>query len=125
MLKEILTHSRTNRKYLDLALKLAAASDCEQKHGTVIVKGGRVLAVGINKDRNDPTVVVSDTGPDARGTIFSVHAEIDALKRVKDARGAVVYVARQSKTGTEAFSRPCDGCVKALMDAGVKAVAYT
>jgi deoxycytidylate deaminase len=121
---EILNHSRRDRNYLDLALKLAATSDCTQQHGAVVVRSGRVLALGVNKDRNDPSVVPSDTGSSARGTIFSYHAEADALKRVRSPQGAVVYVARLGKTGP-AYSRPCDGCAKLMRDLGIKAVYYT
>lgn len=56
---------------------------------------------------------------------LTVHAEIDALSRVTDPRGAVVYVARVGKNGDEKFSRPCKNCSKALAEAGVKAVIYT
>jgi deoxycytidylate deaminase len=94
-------------------------------HGSVIVKSGRVMAVGVNKARNNPTYVASDTGPGFRGTIFSVHSEIDALSRVTDARGAILYVARVSKLGQPAFSRPCIECTKSLIKAGIKAIHYT
>ncbi len=124
-MKELLTHSRRDRKFLDLAMKLASVSSCTQKHGAVVVRGGRVLALGVNKDRNDPTVIADKAGSDARGTIFSVHAEVDALSRVKDARGAIVYVARQARTGREALSRPCDNCAITLQAAGVKSICYT
>lgn len=82
------------------------------------------MAVGINKDRNDPGFVASDNKT-GKGTIFSVHAEMMALAKVKDPRGAILYVARRSRTGLRAFSRPCDNCTKALIKAGVKSVVYT
>jgi deoxycytidylate deaminase len=123
--RELLKYSRRDQKFLDLAFKIASLSTCTQKHGAVIVKGGRVMAVGINKDRNDPGFVASDTAEGAKGTIFSVHAEMMALAKVKDPRGAILYVARRSRTGLRAFSRPCDNCTKALIKAGVKSVVYT
>ena len=46
------------------------------KHGAVIVKGGRVLATGMNKERNHPKIVSSEHIK----THCSVHAEVDALK---------------------------------------------
>lgn len=109
---------------LSLAQKVALASEQRQRHGAVITKGGRVMAVGINKFRNDPAVVPADQNEHGRATIFSVCAERDALSRVVDARGAVVYVARVSSQGP-ALSRPCSICRKALKEAGVKAVVYT
>lgn len=115
--------SRRDSSFLDLALKLAESSDCSQKHGAVIVKSGRVMAMGVNKFRNDPAFVPSDTTR-GRGTIFSVHAEVDALSRMADARGAVMYIARAGKSGP-ALSRPCDYCTEHLINAGIKAVSYT
>lgn len=56
---------------------------------------------------------------------LTVHAEIDALSRVADPRGATVYVARVGKHGDPRFSRPCANCAKALAEAGVKAIVYT
>ena len=125
VLKEILAPSRRDRNYLDLAFKIALTSDCRQKHGAVLVKGGRVIGFGVNKTRNSPEYVVSDTGPDVRGTIFSVHAEIDALSRVQNAKGSILYIARCSRMGCPAYSRPCDACTKVLIRAGIKAVVYT
>lgn len=115
--------SRRDARYLDLALRVAESSDCTQRHGCVVVKGGRVMAVGHNKVRNNPAFVESDN-EEGRGTIFSVHAEIDALSRVADPKGAVIYIARAGKQGP-ALSRPCDNCTTELIKAGVKAVCYT
>lgn len=123
MFKERLMPSRRDKGYLDLALRVAQASDCSQKHGAVVVKGGRVLAVGVNKFRNNPAFVESDNAT-GRGTIFSVHAEVDSLSRVADARGAVMYIARAGKSGP-ALSRPCENCTEELIAAGIKAVSYT
>jgi len=116
-------HSRRDKRFLDLALRAAAASDCKVQHGAVVVKGGRVLSIGINKYRNDPAFVPSDRA-EGRGTIFSVHAECDALSRVSNAKGATVYIARIGKNGS-ALSRPCDNCTIELARVGVKAVCYT
>lgn len=125
-MQELLSKSLSNRdqSFLDLAFKISALSTCTQKHGAVIVKGGRVMAVGVNKDRNDPGFVVSDNIM-GKGTVFSVHAEVAALREVKDPRGSILYVARRSRTGLRAFSRPCDNCTRALIKAGVKSVVYT
>lgn len=118
--KEIFKHSRRNKKFLNLALKAAAASDCNHKHGCVVTKGGRVMAIGINKWRNEMLSIEEDK----RNQVLSVCAEYDALSRVDDARGAIVYIARAAKSGP-ANSRPCSRCQKLLIERGVKAVIYT
>lgn len=91
------------------------------KHGSVIVKGGRVIATGINKDRNHPAIVSSEHIK----TDCSVHAEIDAIKKAKDATGATVYVARVNRRGQARDSRPCNRCYSALKSNGIKKIIYT
>jgi len=91
------------------------------KHGAVIVKGGRVISIGINKNRNHPTVVSSEHIK----THCSVHAEVDALRKVRNAKGATIYVARVNKRGQDRLSRPCDRCHTAIREAGIRKVVYT
>lgn len=91
------------------------------KHGAVIVKGGRVISIGINKNRNHPTVVSAEHIK----THCSIHAEIDALRKVSNAKGATIYVARVNKKGQDRMSRPCDRCHDAISDAGIRKVIYT
>jgi len=91
------------------------------KHGAVIVKGGRVLSTGVNKERNHPTRVSSEHIK----THCSVHAEVDAIKRAGDVRGATIYVARINKRGQERNSRPCPLCYKEIINSGIKKIIYT
>lgn len=100
---------------------MAEASDVNHRHGAVVVKSGRPVALGVNKWKNRDML----QSPDGYNPNLTVHAEIDALSRVADARGAVVYIARVSKNGEEQFSRPCNNCAKALVEAGVKKIVYT
>lgn len=78
-----------------------------------------MLAVAANRPRNDPAVV-----PEPRGC-QSVHAEVRALARVADPRGATVYVARVAADGTVALSEPCFECRATLEAAGVRRVVWT
>ena len=113
--------SRKQRNWLDIAVKLADTSEVTRQHGAVLVKGGRVLGLGVNKWRNrDMLATIVEYSEH-----LTVHAEIDALARVANARGAVLYIARIGKGGEERFSRPCDACAKAIMAAGIKQVVYT
>ncbi|QDK03029.1 deoxycytidylate deaminase [Streptomyces phage Braelyn] len=95
-------------------------SNMKQRHGAVVVKGGRVLSRGWNVLKNDPNNVSHE-----HITRFcSVHAERMALARCKNAVGATVYVAR-NKSGRACHSKPCDACHAALEAAGVARVVYT
>lgn len=116
------TLSRKEEAFLNLAVKLAETSEVEFQHGTVVVKGGSVVALGVNKWRNRGGTTGDTTEYDPHITI---HAEMDALSRVADPQGAVFYIARVSKHGERRFSRPCRNCMAALAAAGVKRVIYT
>lgn len=91
------------------------------KHGAVIAKSGRVLATGTNKERNHPTIVSSEHIK----THCSVHAEIDAIKRAGNTRGATIYIARVNKRGQARMSRPCDSCYQEIIKSGIKKIVYT
>lgn len=101
-----------------MAINAAAASEMKQQHGAVVVKGGRVLSIGINKLKNNPEHVQEYNK-------CSVHAEADALSRVKNPAGCTVYVARINNSGNTMFSRPCDNCHKLMVSLGVSKVIYT
>ena len=105
-----------------LALNLAKSSSCKNKHGAVIVRGGNVLSLGINKMRNHPNIIQEELIKDA----CHIHAEIDAIKKVKrDLRGATIYVARVSPFGKGVMSRPCNRCYEQITNAGITKIVYT
>lgn len=119
ILKEITsTLSNTEKSWLAIAKKLAATSEENNKHGCVIVLGGAVQSMGINKRTNDP-FVHKDLG------YLSEHAEMAAIRRAKRTRGAVIYVARVNQRGDERMSRPCPKCMVLLRQAGIKRMVYT
>lgn len=90
------------------------------KHGSAIFKSGRLLSVGKNSSRTHGTFI---TGYE---TDYSEHAERAAIRQAKqDLNGAVLYVARVRKDGKEMYSRPCDDCTIAIIEAGIKEVIYT
>lgn len=113
--------SRKQQSMLNIAVKAAQTSELTWKHGAVVVKSGRVLSIGVNKQRNAEMVhTEKEYLPH-----FTVHAEVDALSRVADARGATIYIARVNGAGEERLSAPCPNCKEALIKAGVKNVIYT
>ena len=91
------------------------------KHGSVIVKGGRVISTGINKERSHPRIVSSEHIKEH----CSVHAEVDAIKKAKDVTGATIYVARVNKRGKARDSRPCNRCYEVIKNNGIKKIVYS
>lgn len=112
--------SNRDKAYLSLAVKTAQLSDMWNRHGAVLVRGGSVLALGINKSRNDP-VIVRHLG----GRCRSRHAEVVAIARAGNVRGATIYLARLDRGGNVRLSKPCKSCQKYLDKHGIKRVVYT
>lgn len=112
--------SNQEKRFLNIAIKAAGSSDMKKKHGAVVVKSGRVLAIGINKFRNHPAQTASDRIQDE----CSVHAEIDAISRC-DPRGASLFVARVNNSGEVRYSRPCKRCGAILEKVGIKKVVWS
>ena len=113
--------SRKQKAYMNVARFLAAKSSMRHKHGAVVVKSGRVLGLGYNKRRNDPR----NLNPGRHRYDSGCHAEIDALRQVKDPKGSVVFVARINRQGEDMLSEPCSICAAELERLGVKKVIYT
>lgn len=113
--------SKTQRSRLDIAVAIAEESDCKQKHGAVVYKGGRILSVGINKSH------VNNKWLEGHPLPFTTHAEVSSLAKLSDkmTQGSVVYVARILRSGGVGYSRPCNACAKYLIKRGVKEVVYT
>jgi tRNA(Arg) A34 adenosine deaminase TadA len=103
-----------HQRFLELAARNAALSNCQFKHGSLIVRGGAVLSSSPNRHRNPPAI-------DYLGS--SVHAEVAALRRA-NAAGATLYVVRLAPSGL-ALSRPCPRCWTAIERSGVKSVVYS
>ena len=81
-----------------------------------------MLSTGLNIMKNDPASL--GFLPESLSQVLSVHAEVDAIRRFRDARGAILYVSRKTKSG-QGMSRPCARCEKAIAKAGIKKVIYT
>lgn len=115
--------SKTDSAYLSVARFAAAKSEARNTHGAVIVKGGRVLAIGYNKHRNDPVFV----SPEHIKTDCSRCAEMVAIKGAgtRNVKGAVIYVARVNNQGVDRNSKPCPRCQTLIERVGIKRVVYT
>lgn len=117
------------RKYFDLAQEVSKLSDYPRiKIGAIITKGGDVLSVGFNRRKSHPIQkkynVHRGCGDESKDYI---HAEMAAIIKVhhKDLRGATIYVSRKNANGDRAMCRPCNACMKAILDAGIKKICYT
>lgn len=86
--------------------------------GAVLVRGGAVLCTGNNRYRNEPSQVDAP--------FVSYHAEEVVLRRAKgNTAGAVLYVARVTRSGMLGLAKPCASCADKLLDAGIHSVVWT
>ena len=111
-----------DRSRLDRSVQVARLSTCKQRHGALVVSGGRTLAVGVNSYSNPPGT--PGVGPGQ----FSIHAEAAALRAIPediDLRRATLYVARLSKGGNIAMSKPCRECQALIEARGIRKICYT
>jgi tRNA(Arg) A34 adenosine deaminase TadA len=99
-------------RWMNLAIEVARANpNTRHKHGAILVKAGSVLAVGLNTERE--------------GGFPSRHAEWHAVREHLDDR-ATLYVARITRGGEIAYSKPCKDCQRTLrLYTKVKEVFYT
>lgn len=114
--------SKKEEAFLSVARYLATKSKSRQRHGAVIVKSGRVIGMGYNKDKNHPLSV----SPEHIKSHCSRHAEINAIRDANnDVRGAVLYVARVNRQGKDRNSQPCERCAAVIDEMKIKKVIYT
>ena len=114
--------SNKDKAYLSVARYIAKKSKSRNTHGAVVVKSGRVLGTGFNKDRNHPRIV----NPSRIKMDCSFHAEEMAIRDAgENLKGAKIYVARVNRHGHDRDSRPCPRCLLLIKAAGIKKIIYT
>ena len=114
--------SNRDKSFLSVARYFAKKSNAKNTHGAVVVKSGRVLGTGWNKNRNHPTIV----SPEHIKSDCSYHAEEVAIREAgDDLKGAILYVARVNKHGEDRNSKPCPKCRRLINESGIKRVVYT
>ncbi len=116
-------------KFLRLALRRILgqkySDHIQHRHAAVIVKAGRVLAVGRNRNKTHPGSVLD---ADGETILKTIHAEFDAISKVKNKqllKGATIYVARLGRNGHPGMSCPCEMCQHLISKYGLKKAVYT
>lgn len=115
------------QKYFDLAEQVSTLSSYGRvKIGSVIVRGGKIISVGVNKRKTHPLQHEYNQYRKYKLRNDFLHSEMCAILNAKcNLRGSEIYVARKDNHGNPAICRPCEACMKALKDRGVSGVYYT
>jgi deoxycytidylate deaminase len=87
---------------------------------------GRILSVGRNSyHKTHPLQAQAAKAVGLEHKIY-LHAEIDALVRVKDwSRAHRIVITRFTKNGEPANAKPCPVCERVIRQAGIKFVEHT
>lgn len=114
-------------RYLKMALATLRGMELDPQlsahHAAVIVSGGSILSVGVNKFKRNGFI---DTYK--HHDFCNTHAECDAVLKVRkkiDLRNAKIYVARLRRDGQTGNSKPCPMCATVLERYGIRRVFYT
>ena len=144
--KEASSMSEIQRHFFDKCVHLAHKSNLTQKHGCVLVKNNKIISCGYNfklkKFVQNPYMMA----PSTDASVFSVHAEISTIKKVKNQNlsNCELYVIRigplaskrdeqtsnkddgQERTSfAYKYSCPCPTCTKTIQFHGIKRVYYS
>ena len=118
-----------SHRYLRLALRKIKSEDyCDKiqhRHVAVIAKAGRILSVGRNRNKTHPDSIFYEDG---ERILKTIHAELDAISRVKNKdqlKGATIYVARLGRSGHPGMSCPCKMCQGLINRYGLKRAVFT
>ena len=118
-----------SNKFLRMALRRILneeySAHIQHRHAAIIVKSGRVLSMGRNRNKTHPDSVLYEDGEKILKTI---HAELDAISKVKNKeqlRGATIYVARLGRSGHPGMSCPCKMCQQLINKYGFKRAVFT
>ena len=115
--------TRSDMRWLERALATAAGTSQDlggYRLAAIAVRGGRLLGRGVNRHRNDPMAT-----PGAPRKAWSIHAEVACLRRVPDAAGATLYVARITPGGRPGLAKPCPDCARVAVERGIANIVYT
>jgi deoxycytidylate deaminase len=111
---------RRHEKLICRATEVARTSEYRWKHGAVVAKGNKLLGCAPNKFRNAPLVDEQNVSCHAERAVIR-----ELLKFRKDLRGCTIYIARINKAGFTTMSRPCEDCMEAIVNSGIKEFVYT
>lgn len=120
--------SRKIERIMKVAYRATFRSEHDQAMAAVLVKGSRIISVGIN--------YLNKTHPDQKervcrnGRIVSnnrIHAELDALIRAdhENIIGSTLYVIRRKKNMDLGLARPCTACAELVKSYGIKKIVYS
>jgi deoxycytidylate deaminase len=115
-------------KWMEVAERVARLSDYPRIHiGAVIVNKRKLVSAGINRLKTAPIQARYNRFRNYSVKHDGLHAEIDAIRNGDpcDIKGATMYIFRKDLNGNMAISKPCNACIRAIADFGIREAWYT
>lgn len=121
-------------KYFKLARNASKFSDYPRiKIGAVVVCKNKVVSVGWNTTQSHPLQKYYNKYRNVDGREYDVelqsnglHAEMMAIRHLNgDLSKCSIFVYREYKDGSTGLCKPCQACLCALKDVGIKNIYYT
>lgn len=114
------SHVCSSDKFVDqvsILTRLATNSAMTHKHAACLMKGGKIVGMGVNKYFQ----IKVNQNP----MHISVHAEMDALAGTRSFKGMDILIVRVDKSLTLRNSRPCNSCIDKLRQRGIRKAYYS
>lgn len=93
---------------------------------TIYDKRGRILSVGNNSYTKSHPLQGKFAEKVGKPDAIFLHAEMDALRKLKDwDRAYKIVVTRYDKNGEPVIAKPCKICNAAIKHAGIKHIEHT
>lgn len=125
---------KSDYKYFDKAKHVAEISDYSKTHvGCIAVYQGQVIGLGCNSNKTHPMQKRYNKyryDPKYQNdTLPKLHAEINCLNQIRHLHinfsKVKLYVYRIRKDRPCGMARPCESCMAAIRDLGIRDVYYT
>lgn len=120
------------RKYFEIAKAVSKLSDFHRQHlGCAVIYKRNLLSTGVNQTKSHTLQAQYNRHRDFDINIYpnSIHAEIDALSKIRymdvDKSKVRLYIYRETANGELAMARPCKACMSFIKDMGIREIWYT
>lgn len=121
-----------DKRYFDIAKTVALSSDFKIQVGAIAVHGGKVIASSASSNKTHPLQRMYNSYRDFvhEGLVFDkLHAEIGLISQIQrtniNPKDISIYIYRICKSREHGLARPCEGCMQALLDIGIRNIYYS
>lgn len=123
--------TKNDNYWFDVAMRTAELSQCQFRHGAVILCKRKPISLGCNITKNRNLRRLTNLAPynkDAearRKRSDQIHAEVVAILKARtDLKGSCLYSARCRPNHLPGDSAPCESCAQIIALSGISCVVF-